>query len=362
MKSFFRFLAFLVLLVVFYILGNVIWATATDFQPRSIKSVEATQTATPAIEADTELSFVIWNVGYGGISANMEFFYDAKHYYTSGEKMVRDLEPNVKRNMTEGTNFIKNTDYDFYLFQEIDINSKRSYGIDQYDLFAKTKPDYSSYFFKNLDVKRIPIPILEPWNVYGNALSGLSTLARFQPSAADRLQLPGKYKWPDRIFQLDRCIGRQTYDLPSGKKLIVLNIHNSAYDKGGFMKKQQMKFFKDLILKEYQAGNYVVAGGDWNQCPPNFSPTHFIKEEIDIKLQSNIEADFLPDGWIWVYDKMIPTNRKTHEKYVEGKSWTTLIDFFLISPNVELVEVKGVHQDFQWSDHQPVAMRVKLIE
>jgi len=359
MKTFFKIIVLILLLPLLYMLGVLLVASLTDFQPEKQIPLESEQLSKQIIIDKDELSFAIWNVGYAGLGAEMAFFFDAGHYYTSGNKQVRDSEANVKENVAGTVDFIHKTDLDFYLFQEVDIDARRSYGINQNSLYGKAKPEFANYFFKNFDVKRVPIPICEPWNAYGHAVSGLTTLSRFQPNLSTRLQLPGKFDWPDRIFQLDRCIGYQSYPLDNGKELIVLNIHNSAYDKGGFMKKQQMKYFRKLILKEYKAGNYVVAGGDWNQCPPDVDPNIFVKEKRKA-IQSNIKSGFLPEGWQWIYDKSVATNRKLNEKFVAGQTITALIDFFLISPNIELVEVKGVDMAFAYSDHQPVTMKVKL--
>ena len=57
----------------------------------------------------------------------------------------------------------------------------------------------------------------------------------------------------------------------------------------------------------------------------------------------------------------VPTNRKTASPYNKEETFITLIDFFLISPNVKMRQVKGIRQDFQFSDHQPVWMEVELL-
>jgi endonuclease/exonuclease/phosphatase family metal-dependent hydrolase len=46
--------------------------------------------------------------------------------------------------------------------------------------------------------------------------------------------------------------------------------------------------------------------------------------------------------------------------YVKGITGTTIIDFFVVSPNVEILSVKTLGNNFAWSDHQPVLMKVRL--
>jgi endonuclease/exonuclease/phosphatase family metal-dependent hydrolase len=57
----------------------------------------------------------------------------------------------------------------------------------------------------------------------------------------------------------------------------------------------------------------------------------------------------------------LPTNRRVKAPYTQGTTLTTVIDFFLLSPNVQSVEVKNMDMGFQYSDHQAVRLKVKLI-
>ncbi|MEL6867856.1 MAG: endonuclease/exonuclease/phosphatase family protein, partial [Bacteroidota bacterium] len=147
----------------------------------------------------------------------------------------------------------------------------------------------------------------------------------------------------------------------SDKELVVINIHNSAYDSGGVLKAQQMAYLKEFVQAEYANGHYIVAGGDWNQCPPYFRYDGFSPTKEADPPTANIAADFLPEDWQWVYDPTMPTVRHNQKVYKAGETFVTLIDFFLISPNLRAIKVKGVNHNFQASDHQPVWMEVELL-
>jgi endonuclease/exonuclease/phosphatase family metal-dependent hydrolase len=142
--------------------------------------------------------------------------------------------------------------------------------------------------------------------------------------------------------------------------LVVMNIHNSAYDKDGSLKRQQMAFLQELVQKEYGQGHYVLVGGDWNQCPPFFPFDKFMPGESQRHSQLNIDSDFVPADWIWAYDPTTPTNRKIETPYQKGETFETLIDFFLVSPNLKVRKVRGIDQGFQFSDHQPVWVEIEL--
>jgi len=68
----------------------------------------------------------------------------------------------------------------------------------------------------------------------------------------------------------------------------------------------------------------------------------------------------LPANWQWVYDEAIPTNRKLAKPYQPNYTFTTVIDFYLLSPNIEVVSVKTDNLNFESSDHQPVKLNVRL--
>ncbi|MEL6925090.1 MAG: endonuclease/exonuclease/phosphatase family protein, partial [Bacteroidota bacterium] len=145
------------------------------------------------------------------------------------------------------------------------------------------------------------------------------------------------------------------------KDLVVLNIHNDAYDASGDLKQIQLEYLRDLAKAEYEKGNYVLVGGDWNMVPPYFKYDGFIKNPDGKYFQHNIPAELMPADWQWIYDPTEPTNRKTNTKYEPGKTFVTLIDFYLLSPNLKALQVKTIDQAFEFSDHQPVRLKVVLL-
>ena len=150
------------------------------------------------------------------------------------------------------------------------------------------------------------------------------------------------------------------YPTHNGKKLIVVNSHLSAFDDGS-LKKQEMESLRNFVLDEYAQGNYVVVGGDWNQCPPDFELTKFGENyQSESFILSNIKSDFMPAGWKWAFDPESPTNRYLNEVYSPGKTFRCLIDFFLVSPNIEVIENQTIDLNFRNSDHNPVHMKFRL--
>lgn len=348
------------ILVVCYVVGVLLYGTVNDWVPEEEISLNHSGAEGIKVIEDSILTFVTWNLGFGGLGAESEFFYDHGNMYLSKGRMVRAPKTAVEKNNQGVSQFVESTVSDFFLFQEVDVNSKRSYFTNQHELIQKAKPGYSAFLSANYRSPLVPIPVLEPWHLYGAVESGLGTYSKFQPYESTRLQLPGSFSWPVRLFQLDRCVALHRFKVKDGKELVVLNVHNSAYDSDGSLKRQQMAFLKELLVKEYEAGHYVVVGGDWNQVPPYFKFDGYMPGRTQGYTQINIDPEFLPSDWQWAYDPRVPTNRKTKAPYKPGETFITLIDFFVVSPNVALKTVKGIDQQFRFSDHQPVYLEVEL--
>lgn len=356
----FRFLLWGILLVLLYVVSVLIYGTVTDFQPEKNLTVKPDGQSQLTVIEDSTLTFTSWNLGYGGLGAESDFFYDSGGMFFAKGKMVRSPQ-NLVEKYNEGIlSWVKNNPADFLLFQEVEFGSKRSFYFNQYEAVSGEYSNYSSAYFVNYLVDWVPLPIFQPWKSYGATNSGLASWSKYHPSDSERLQLPGKFDWPTRIFQLDRCAAVQRFETGWGKELVVINIHNSAYDKGGQLKKAQMQFLQKLFKQEYEKGHYVIVGGDWNQCPPGFDFDSFMPGNSSGYTQTNIASDFQASEWTWAFDNTIPSNRKVRHIYKEGETFITLIDFFLISPNVDLIEVKNEDLNFAFSDHQPVQLKVRL--
>lgn len=357
-----KIIGIVLLIFALYIIIVLAQGTITDFQPEDKMALTIDNAHSRSPIADSvDLTFVNWNIGYCGLGSESDFFYDAGYNMTSGGMMVTPKKDVFEKNMMGVISFLRSNRVDFVLLQEVDTDSKRSQYVNTYAKFGEELKGYEGTFAVNYNVDRVPLPILEPFNTLGRMTSGLATYAKYHAEETTRYKFPGKFGWPTRVFQLDRCFALHRYKVSNGKELVVINTHNSAYDKGGVMKKQQMEYLKGIVMEEYETkGNYVIVGGDWNQCPPDFQFDSFKKAHEGQYRQMNIAKDYLPEGWTWAYDPKVPTNRKMTTVYDEKESFRTLIDFYLLSPNVELKVVKGIHQNFEFSDHQPVFMKVRL--
>jgi len=348
-KMIIKIILFGILLLALVFAGLLLHGSLTVFKPKEKEKLIIENKGEPQA-VPNELSLLIWNIGYCGLGKEMDFFYD-------GGKTVYGEKPLVEKNLTQNTAYLsKHKNTDFVLLQEVDRNSSRSHKINQYEAINELLNNHIRAFATNYKVQFLPFPFNKP---LGKIWSGLASYSKYQPFESTRYQFPGSYAWPKSNYLLKRCFLLQRFKANGGNELVVINTHNSAYDSRGSLKKEEMNYLKKVLLEEYNKGNYIIVGGDWNQIPFNFDNNTFIKTE-DSYDQIPIPKDYLPNNWQWVYDGATPTNRKLAKPYDPAYTFTTVIDFYLLSPNIEVVSVKTDNLNFESSDHQPVNLKVRL--
>ncbi len=345
-----KYLLYLIILLIGLFLIFLVTATISDYDPDK-RLVLFEDSSPDTILTESRLDILSWNVGYCGLGAEMDFFFD-------GGKNVRASRENTLKNTGAIGRFLANNDsVEFILLQEVDINSKRTYHNDQFSKFSKLLKYPYSYFAPNYKSFFVPVPPAEPM---GKVNSGLMSLSKIKPFMVERYDYPGNYSWPKRLFMLDRCFMVNRFALSNSKSLLIINTHNSAFD-GGILKEQEMACLRDFVLEEYEKGNYILVGGDWNQNPPGFEDKQFNKNSgYENFVLKTINEDFLPSGWKWIYDPATTTNRSNSAPYNKESTTSTILDFFLVSPNIQSVSSRSIDLDFQNSDHQPVLSSIKL--
>ncbi len=350
---FLKTIALIIVLLLLLFGGFMVYITVNDYYPQEIEILVIKGNNRDSIIKQREFTLMTWNIGYCGLGKEMDFFYE-------GGKQVR---PNFEeyQNYRNGImNFISGNDtVDFWLFQEVDKNSKRSYYSNQENLIAEKLYYYNYIFGKNYDVKFVPVPLTSPM---GKVVSGIMGFSVFRPEEAYKYAYPVISRWPNKLFMLDKCFILMRFKLPGDKNLVIINTHNSYYIQDDSLRLLELTVLKNRILSEYESGNYVVVGGDWNKLPQDFDKeNNLITEPIQNTFKS-INKNFLPEEWYWAYGNKYPTNRALNKKYEKGKTRVSIIDFFVVSPNIEVIEVKTIPLGFENSDHQPVYLKIKLMK
>lgn len=334
------------------LLGAILltWLTVTDFKPEAVDMLSINNNS--KLNLPSTFTIFNWNIGYGALGEDVDFFFD-------GGEIVITPEDKYNKYINGITEIIGNTDADIFYFQEVDIKSKRSQYDNQLKRISDKLPNYSTTFGTNYDVSFIPPPGLFK-TALGKVHAGLATFSEFKMDKSERVSLPGNYSWPKRILFLDRCMVVTRMTTENNKNVVLINTHNSAYDKGGFIKQNQLEFIKTYALKEYTAGNYVIIGGDWNSYMPGAGHDTFISKEGPAVYNEGLPNGWGIEGWKWGTDITIPTNRSLKTPYIRGQNFLCVIDGFLVSPNLNIKDVITHDLGFRYSDHNPVEITLEL--
>lgn len=298
------------------------------------------------------LTVVSWNIGYAGLGDNMDFFYDGGH-------RVRDSKERTAYNLEEIIRTLKEINADLILLQEVDLNSHRSYGIREVDSLQKAFSEYHLSFAYNYKVRWVPIPLKNP---IGRVNSGVVTLSRVGPFKTERIQYPSAFSFPVRLFNLKRCLLSSYFLTVSGDTLIVNNTHNTAYDTGG-MRDTEMNFLANELNSGLTPYTQILTGGDWNQYPPDYTPS---EEELSNEyfVPQKVDETLFGEKFRFVFDARTPSLRYLDHVWAgnnnESRPCTTLTDFFLLSSPLKILSVETLPLGFRSSDHNPVLLRIAM--
>lgn len=328
-----------------------IFVTVADYKPDLVETVDVLGSANNNLSKGDIVEISTWNIGYAGLGTEEDFFMDDGENSRPKEKEI------VEKYLNGILETIKKNDSDITMLQEVDIYSKRSYYLNQLEAISATKPNESYSFAKNYDVKFVPVP----FPPLGRIQSGIATFSEYTVDDSTRYAFEGNYAWPKSTVMLDRCFMVSTVPLEgTSQKLVLVNAHFSAYDDGS-LRASQLEAIKEFMLNAYKENNYVIIGGDWNQTFEFIDTEAFpIYKDGKFYLPSIIENEWLPEGWQWAIDKKTPTYRLLNTQYIEGETQVGIIDGFLVSPNIEIKNIKTLDLKFKDSDHNPVIGTFKL--
>jgi len=279
-----------------------------------------------------------WNIGYAGLGKESDFIMDG------GENLLPPSKEIVEKNVAGIAGILKSHPSDFYIIQEVSKPDMLNLGVDVLGGVRDALPDHSSWFTYDFNSHLIPTK----WALK----HGLSTFMPFVKADMTVRRLPNE---PDRIGGI---IQRQyhiqvTEFSENDREWALLNIHLSAFDEGGNIRVQQFERLLEIAGKYYAQGKHVVIGGDWNMQLTLTDFPNTTKEE-DLFWLKKLPVDKLPEGWQLVFDSNIATIRTNERPYVKGENYTTIIDGFLVSPNVDVLSISGIDTNFEYTDHQPV--------
>ncbi len=342
----------LILLALLYVGISLTHLVLHEYKPAPLETISITGEASKVPGTNETFSIMTWNIGYGALGDNADFFMDG------GKQVNTANKKRVNKNLTDIANAIKEVNPDIFFLQEADVNSSRSHKINEIGFIQKEFSNYGNTYASNFNVDFLPYP-LPP---IGHVEAGISTFSSYKISNAERIQLPCPFTGILKAGNLKRCLLVSRVPLNnSSKELVLVNLHLEAYDSGEG-KIAQTKQLKDFLQSEYDKGNYVIAGGDFNQ---SFSSVDLSSCPVleGMWTPGIIEEEEFSSDWNFLMDGSKPSCRSLDKVYSTADKENFqyyIIDGFIVSKNVEVNNIETVNLNFEATDHNPVVMEVTL--
>ena len=325
-------------------------------------------------------SATTYNVGFGAYSQDYTFFldtgYDIDGNETCGYYSTARSKDEVLLNINGSVNTIKELDVDFVLLQEVDINSTRSYKVNQNELFINGLVDYDNVFSCNYNTAFLPYPL---YDMHGKSCAGISTFSKYKIEEATRIEYTISEGF-SKFFDCDRCFSVSKIKVENGKTLYLVNTHMSAYDKDGIIREKQVEELNAFLKQCKDSNDYVIVGGDFNHDLITYNPSY--DYSLTNKPFNNVLKD--PD-WISPYFgetgktpliegfKVVaadnaPTCRNNDIKWQPDLTYKCVVDGFITSNNIDIktnynIVTKNGNlgiDGFAYSDHQPAYVEFQL--
>ncbi|MBE5742664.1 MAG: endonuclease/exonuclease/phosphatase family protein [Clostridiales bacterium] len=307
------------------------------------------------VKVGTEYSILTYNIGFCAYLPDFGFFMD-------GGKESRAKSKESVLTTLDGINqLIGGLNPDFIMLEEVDEKATRSHKVNQREYFEKAYSQYNGVFATNYDSSYLFYPFNKP---HGKSLAGMLTLSKYGITSSIRRSLPIENSLM-KFFDLDRCYSVSRISVDGGKELVLYTVHLSAYTSDGSVATAQIDMLTKDMQKEYENGNYVVCGGDFNKDLLGNSEEIFKRKGEGQTWAQPFPLDYLKDKNLTLVSSLdeqnpIPTCRNADGPY-NDKQFVLTVDGFIVSQNVAVKECGVKDGKFTYSDHNPVFMKFELI-
>lgn len=329
--------------------------TVTEYKPADEETVTFYGKAEKQLHTGDTIDVISWNIGFGALGDNADFFMD-------GGTMVKpSTKERVQKNIDAMAAFLAEERADLVLLQEVDEKSTHSYYMDERTMLAQgleraglSYENYLAYNFKTLFVP-YPLPPI------GREQAGQVTFSAYPASDARRISLPCPFSYPVRLANLKRCLLVNRIPVAdSDRELVVINLHLEAYDDGAG-KEAQTRMLVQLFEEEMEKGNYVIAGGDFNQTLDTVDLSKYPLQREGLWQPGIIDTGAFSDVQC-LMDERVPSCRSLDRSYnsADPDFQYYVLDGYLLSGNLTVESLETVDLGFVNSDHNPIRLQVTV--
>ena len=363
-------LALVIVLAAYIIYLYASYHRISDKQELQVEEISQNTEAGNELTTDKQYSALTYNIGFGAYTPDFSFFMDG------GKSSWAKSKDSVKETIKGAGELVASKDPDFALIQEIDLDATRSYHVNEYSILKENIPAYNCVFAQNYDSAFLFYPFTQP---HGKSKAGLALFSKYPITGSLRRSFPISTSFT-KFFDLDRCYSISRVPVDNGKELVIFELHMSAYGNSDAIREGQIRMLSEDMQKEYEAGNYVICGGDFNHDLKAVD-TQLKASDADNNTQTGSEDSAEPESWAYPFPRSeLPEHfsfcldqlsedeknnlwnsaRNADMEYVPGETYTVTLDGFIISDNVECTKYENVNTGYSYSDHDPVYMEFQL--
>lgn len=363
-------LALVIVLAAYIIYLYASYHRIPDNQELQVEEISQNTEAGNELTTEKNYSALTYNIGFGAYTPDFSFFMDG------GKSSWAKSKDSVKETIKGAGELVASKDPDFALIQEIDLDATRSYHVNEYSVLKETIPAYNCVFAQNYDSAFLFYPFTQP---HGKSKAGLALFSKYPITGSMRRSFPISTSFT-KFFDLDRCYSISRVPVDNGKELVIFELHMSAYGNSDAIREGQIRMLSEDMQKEYEAGNYVICGGDFNHDLKAVD-TQSKASDADNNTQTDSEDSAEPESWAYPFPRSeLPEHfsfcldqlsedeknnlwnsaRNADMEYVPGETYTVTLDGFIISDNVECTKYENVNTGYSYSDHDPVYMEFQL--
>ncbi len=314
------------------------WASASTSEQQTYADVFEYDAPAPAVKSS--YTIVSYNIGYlSGLANN-----------TANKPERSFFDQNLQRAIAALTAVAP----DIVGLQEIDLNAKRSYEVNQVEAVAKSLEMSAGAIAVNWDKNYLPFPSWPPAAHFGKILSGQALLSRYPIEKNSRIVLErvANKSFVFKAFYLERLAQVSQVSL-DGQPLVVINVHLEAFEEETRVRQTQ---FVRSLAEEYAQTFPVIVIGDFNSAlnRPSFvtgDGKTYQEAQFSIKemLASDQLASAIPEAQ-WDSHPTFPSDQPRYK-----------LDYLFYTPStLEVLNAQMLSTTGEASDHLPVMAQFRF--
>ena len=323
---------------------------------------------------DTTLDCITYNMSYGIMDPDFTYFRAenkmANGNSTKGGSSRATSKERVIINANGSAELVGkgvNSSVDFILFQNIDVDSTRSYYVDQKTILAESLSTMAGVFAEAGKSNYVFSPISSP---LGRTDSRMATFSNKYIGHRIRYSLPSNSEFMSKYGTNDNCVILTRVRTASNKMLSIINVNVDIYENEDIRQKDLEAILRIMDFEHNTMGNYCLVGGTFGfllngtsgaflnnmqspawgkQLPESFNES--VLKNIGFRITSDEIA----------LDQGIGTVRDMSVAYNKGGSYEAIVDGFIVSKDISVEKTAVIDNGYLYSSHNPVKITFRLL-